>query len=77
MARIWTARVKAEVTLPVVRSGGREFPRGVAGVIRENEPGWAEMVACPLLDVQEVVAPEAPRRRRRATQQEAADAEIG
>ena len=74
MAALWKARVKADVRLPVVRSAGREFPKGEECLIREGEPGWAEMVACPLLEVEPVPAERPARpRKARARRKEAGD----
>jgi len=54
MVKRYEVRVREGVSLPLVQAAGRRFPKCEATVVREGNPGLAEMRANELLEVVEI-----------------------
>jgi len=54
MARRYEVTVHPDYQFPTARSAGRKFSKGDVEIVHEGEPGWHEIVNCPILEVTEL-----------------------
>ena len=72
----YLVRVAESYRWRTVRAAGREFVKGEPRLVREGDPGAAEILGCPLLVVEEVEEGP-PSARGFAPPEEAGDEEDG